>query len=149
MIGLALLILAQAVMHVPVTGSGAAPNRAAEHSIVVATAIDQTNPRAIACGEPACTSWFTARFGEGETIVGRPLPPKFSADLEMGSPYDQPYRLVLVVEHGPDGLRVVDQLGFHYETHDACFGPAIAALFPDAAGERLVRMGRTLCVKER
>ena len=151
MIATGLLAAAQAVLHVPVTESGTKADPAAGHSIVVATTVRQSDPRPIQCSKQPCTSWFKAEFEKAVTIAGPSLPAKFVAEFEMGSPFNQPYEMVWIIEHGGDGtLRVNDTVGFYYATNEACFGPEIAALFPEFESvPRLVRRHKAICVKER
>jgi len=151
MMSLALLFFAQIQVLGPVTEQDRAPDSSRAHSIVVATTVRQTDPRPIHCAEQPCTSWFKAEFENARTIAGSPLPAKFVAELEMGSPFDKPYEMVWIVEHRGDGaLRINDTVGFYTDTGEACFGPEIAALFPGfETVPRLVRRRKALCVKER
>jgi hypothetical protein len=146
---IALLAAAQAVMHVPVTPAPALPPMASGYSIVVARAVRQSDPIPIACGAEHCTSWFLGTFDGTRNVAGKPLPDKFAARLEMGSPFTSRYELAMIVETLADGThRVRATHGFHYLTKLACFDVADTdKLTPPPAGERIVRQGRQLCVK--
>jgi hypothetical protein len=151
MIGVALAVLAQSSVSVPIAAQNPPADPSRPHSIVVATTVRQTDPRPIPCSDPPCTSWFKAEFEHAVTIAGPLLPGRFVADHEMGSPFDKPYELVWIVEHRADGTqRINDAAGFDPRTREACFGPEIASLFPGfEAVARLVRRHKAICVKER
>jgi hypothetical protein len=146
---MAWLAAAQAVMSVPATAAPALPPVTEGYSIVVARAVAQSDPIPIDCGAANCTSWLLGKFDQSHNIAGMPLPSAFEARLEMGSPFISQYVLAMIVEVLPDRThRVRTARGFHYATGLACFDAAdTAALTPPAAGPRLVRQGRQLCVK--
>ena len=143
------LAAAQAVMSVPATPAPALPPVTSGYSIVVARAVAQSDPIPIDCGAANCTSWFLGRFDQSHNIAGAPLPAKFDARLEMGSPFISQYVLAMVVETLPDGSRRVRATrGFHYQTKLACFDVGdTEALTPQPDGPRIVRSGRQICVK--
>ena len=143
-----LLAAAQAVMSVPVTPAPALPPMTTGYSIVVARAVQQSDPIPIKCGSEFCSSWFLGTFDQAENIAGAPLPREFKARLEMGSPFMGKYRLAMIVETLRDGtLRIRAAQGFHYQTKLACFEADTSRLVPPPEGERLVRHGTALCVK--
>jgi hypothetical protein len=143
------LAAAQAVMSIPATSAPAPPPVTSGYSIAVARAVSQSDPIPIACGAANCTSWFLGRFDRTETIAGAPLPAKFEARFEMGSPFISQYVLAMIIEAMPNGNRRVRAAqGFHYRTRLACFDIGdTKALTPQPTGERLIRQGRQLCVK--
>jgi hypothetical protein len=144
-----LLAAAQAVMSVPVTPAPALPPVTSGYSIVVARAVSQSDPIPITCGEENCTSWFLGKFDQVQNVAGVPMPARFQARLEMGSPYMDQYKLAMIVEALPDGShRVRATRGFHYQTKLACFDlNETELLSPQPVGERIVRQGRQLCIK--
>ncbi len=146
---IALLAAAQGVMSVPATPAPALPPVTSGYSIVVARAVAQGDPIPINCGAANCTSWFLGKFDRSHNVAGAPLPPKFEARLEMGSPFISQYVLALIIETLPDGSRRVRAAqGFHYRTKLACFDVAdTEALTPQPDGSRIVRSGRQICVK--
>jgi hypothetical protein len=146
-----LLAAAQAVMSVPATPAPALPPVTIGYSIVVARAVTQTNPIPIQCGAANCTSWFLGRFDQARTLAGPPLPKEFDARLEMGSPYDQHYRLLLLVAREADGtLRVRSTGGFNTRTKEACLDALDTdALTPPPAGAELIKRGRAICTLDR
>lgn len=123
---LGLLLLAQSVaVPADVQHRGQpAPQPGAPLTLVVADAIEQTDPRPL-CGEPRCTSMFLGRFENGRVLSGAELPNSFNARLEMGSPFISRYRLVLIVEQRPGDESVVHAVaGFNTRTGIACFDRA-------------------------
>ena len=146
-----LLAAAQAVMSVPATPAPALPPVTSGYSIVVARAVTQGNPIPIQCGAPNCTRWFLGKFDQARTLAGPPLPAEFDARLEMGSPFDQQYRLLLLVAREADGtLRIRSDGGFNTRTKEACLDPRDTdALTPPPAGPELVRRGRAICTIDR
>ena len=149
MIGL--LAAAQAVMSVPVAPGLTLPPVTSGYSIVVARAASQSDPQPIACGSDFCTSWFLGEFDQAVTLAGEPLPSKFEARLEMGSPYNMQYRLLLLVGRDPEGtLRVRSTAGFNTRTKEACLdGDDTAALTPEPGGPALFKRGRAMCTIDR
>ena len=119
---IAWLAAAQAVMSVPATSAPVLPPVTSGYSIVVARAFSQSDPTPIACGAVNCTSWFLGKFDRAENVAGAPLPAKFLARLEMGSPFISQYTLAMIVETLPDGsYRVRATHGFDDSTGLACF----------------------------
>lgn len=125
------------------------PADASSLSLVVADAVSQGDPRPL-CGDPACTSLFLGRFAQARTLTGVPLATAFDARLEMGSPFDRRYRLLLIVERRASGELVVRAgAGFNARTSEACVSLADAKALdwsPAAAG--VSRRGQSLCFKE-
>ena len=148
---LGLLLLAQSVaVPADVQHRGQpAPGPGAPLSLVVADAIEQTDPRPL-CGEPRCTSMFLGRFENGRVLSGAELPNSFDARLEMGSPFISRYRLVLIVEQRPgDGAVVHAVAGFNTRTGIACFDRVDTDRvdwIPSGAGITVNR--GALCVRE-
>ncbi len=120
---LGLLLLAQSVA-VPAASphrGQPAPSPGAPLTLVVADAVEQTDPRPL-CDEPHCTSMFLGRFENARVLSGADLPGSFNARLEMGSPFISRYRLVLIVEQRPGEESVVHAVaGFNSRTGVACF----------------------------
>lgn len=148
---IALAVLAQAVMQVPVADGPALPPVTTRYSIVVARAVRQSDPKPIDCGAASCTSWYLGNFDQSHHVAGEPLPASFDARIEMGSPFNQQYVLAMLVETLADGTRRIRaKRGFHYQTRLACFdAPDTAQLDPPPVGDRLVRQGKQICVTEK
>jgi hypothetical protein len=146
-----LLAAAQAVMSVPATPAPALPSVTSGYSIVVARSVTQGSPIPIQCGAPNCTSWFLGKFDRSRTLAGLSLPAKFEARLEMGSPFDQQYRMLLLIAREADGtLRIRSDSGFNTRTKEACLDTrATDALTPPPAGPGLFRRGRAICTIDR
>jgi hypothetical protein len=148
---LGLLLLAQSVaVPADVQHRGQpAPLPGAPLTLVVADAIEQTDPHPL-CGEPSCTSMFLGRFENGRVLSGAELPSSFNARLEMGSPFISRYRLVLIVEQRPGEESVVHAVaGFNTRTRVACFEPSDTdglGWVPTGAGISAER--GTICVSE-
>ena len=149
---LALLLLAQSVA-VPAVSEHRgqpAPAPGAPLTLVVADAIEQTDPRPL-CADPTCTSMYLGRFENGRVLAGAALPSAFTARLEMGSPFISRYRLVLLVEQRPDGESVVhDVAGFNTRTGIVCFESLDTSRLgwtPEGAGITTTPRG-TVCVTE-
>ena len=148
---LALLLLAQSVA-VPAVSEHRgqpAPAPGAPLTLVVADAIEQTDPRPL-CADPTCTSMYLGRFENGRVLAGAALPSAFTARLEMGSPFISRYRLALIVEQRPGGESVVHAVaGFNTRTRLACFERADMdrlGWIPTGAGITANR--GTICVGE-
>ena len=146
------LLLSQAVLNVPAySPPGALPPvpDTGRLSLVVATTVSETDPLPL-CDRPNCTSLFLGRYRDARTMAGPAVGPEFNARVEMGSPWNQPYKLVLIVEERPGQERLVRAMaGFNRSTGRACFDRReIAALnwLPDGAG--LSQPNGTLCVTE-
>jgi hypothetical protein len=146
-----LLAAAQAVMSVPATPAHQLPPLATGYSIVVARAVEQTDPIPIRCGSEFCTSWFRGTFDQARTLTGNPIPAEFDARIEMGSPFNMKYRLLLLVARDADGtLRVRSQTGFDGRTNEGCFDARdTVALTPEASGPDLYKRGRAICTIDR
>ena len=146
-----LLAAAQAVMSVPATPAPALPPVTGNYSIVVARAVEQADPIAIDCGLEFCTSWFRGKFDQARTLAGNPLPAEFNARIEMGSPFNMRYHLLLLVAREPDGaLRVRSQTGFDGRTKEGCLDARdTVALTPEPSGPDLFKRGQAICTIER
>lgn len=124
--GLVGLLLTQAILNVPAYSPPdglppvADPGRL---SLVVATTVSETDPQPL-CDRPNCTSLFLGRYKDARTLAGPAVEPEFAARVEMGSPWNQSYRLMLVVEDRPGQEPLVRALtGFSRQTGQACFEP--------------------------
>jgi hypothetical protein len=120
---LPLLLLTQAVVerpaYMPPRAAADAPDPATL-SLVFADTVDQTDPKPL-CERPDCTAMYLARFKAAHTLAGPELPARFSARLEMGSPFISPYRLLLLVERRAGGEAVIRATaGVNYRTGLAC-----------------------------
>jgi hypothetical protein len=144
-------LLAAAQASVPVTSAPQLPPVTENYSIVVARAVEQSDPIAIDCGTEFCTSWFLGKFDQARTLAGVPLPDKFDARIEMGSPYNMQYRQLLLVARDEDGaLRVRSVSGFHTVTNEGCLDARdTAALTPEPSGPDLLKKGRAICTIDR
>ena len=149
MIGL--LAAAQAVMSAPVTSGPELPPVTSDYSIVIARAVEQTDPIPIDCGSEFCTSWFLGSFDQAKTLAGETLPAEFKARIEMGSPFNMQYRQLLLVAREANGtLRVRSVSGFHTLTNEGCLDAgATAALAPEPSGPDLFKRGRVICTIDR
>jgi hypothetical protein len=120
-----LLLLAQATVAMPAYSppTPADPPRydPATLSVVIANTVSQTDPRPL-CARADCTAMFLGTFKDARVLVGPSPGEKFAARMEMGSPFDQHYRIAMVIVHKHDGeIEVLTTRGFHYQTHLACF----------------------------
>lgn len=146
------VLLTQAVLNVPAyspPGAVPPPANPARLSLVVATTVSETDPRPL-CDRPNCTSLFLGRYSDGRTLAGPALDPAFSARVEMGSPWNQPYRLALIIEERPGDERLVRTMaGFNNRTGQACFDrDELAALNWTPQGTGVSETGGRLCVTE-
>lgn len=146
------LLLTQAVLNVPAySPPGALPpaTDAGRLSLVVATTVSETDPQPL-CDRPNCTSLFLGQYRDAHTLAGPALDPVFTARVEMGSPWNQPYKLALIVEDRPGQERLVRALaGFNGRTGQACFDRRETAALnwtPEGAG--LTNTNGTLCVTQ-
>jgi hypothetical protein len=146
------LLLTQAVVNVPAySPPGALPPAAdaARLSLVVATTVSETDPHPL-CDQPNCTSLFLGQYRDARTLAGPAVDPEFSARVEMGSPWNMPYTLALIVEDRPGQERLVRAMtGFNGRTGQACFDRRETAALnwmPEGAG--LTNTNGTLCVTE-
>jgi hypothetical protein len=148
---IALFAAAQAVMSVPAMPAPALPPVTSDYSIVVARAVRQSDPIPIDCGTEFCTSWFLGNFDQARNVAGAPLPSGFNARIEMGSPFNMQYRLLLLVAREADGtLRVRSQTGFDGRTNEGCFDARdTVALKPEPSGPDLFKRGRAICTIDR
>lgn len=149
--GILALLLTQAVLNAP-AHSPANPLPAADAgrlSLVVATTVSETDPHPL-CERPDCTSLFLGQYRDARTLAGPAVDPEFSARVEMGSPWNQPYRLALIVEERPGQARLVRAMtGFNERTGQACFDRTeTAALGWTPEGPGLSHANGTLCVAE-
>lgn len=150
--GVLALLITQAVLNVPAySPPGALPPAvdAGRLSVVVATTVSETDPQPL-CDRPNCTSLFLGRYRDARTLAGPALDPEFSARVEMGSPWNQPYKLVLIIEERPGQERLVRAMtGFNGRTGQACFDRGdLAALNWAPEGAGLSHANGTLCVTE-
>lgn len=150
--GVLALLITQAVLNVPAwSPPGALPPAvdAARLSVVVATTVSETDPQPL-CDRPDCTSLFLGRYRDARTLAGPAMDPGFSARVEMGSPWNQPYKLVLIIEERPGQERLVRAMtGFDGRTGQACFDRRdLAALNWTPEGAGLSHANGTLCVTE-
>mgnify|MGYP001806244337 CR=1 FL=1 len=146
------LLLTQAVLNVPAyspPGVLPPPADAARLSLVVATTVSETDPQPL-CDRPNCTSLFLGQYRDARTLAGPAVDPEFSARVEMGSPWNMPYTLALIVENRPGQERLVRAMtGFNGRTGQACFDRLETAALnwmPEGAG--LSNTNGTLCVTE-
>ena len=118
------LLLTQAVLNVPAYSPPGALTPAADTtrlSVVVATTVSETDPQQL-CDRPDCTSLFLGRYRAARTLSGPAVESEFRARVEMGSPWNTPYRLALIVEERPGQERLVRAMaGFNERTGQACF----------------------------
>ncbi len=146
------LLLTQAVLNVPAYSPPNALAPAADAtrlSVVVATTVSETDPQPL-CDRPNCTSLFLGQYRDARTLAGPAVDPEFSARVEMGSPWNMPYTLALIVEDRPGQERLVRAMtGFNGRTGQACFDRLETAALnwmPEGAG--LTNTNGTLCVTE-
>ena len=138
-------------MSAPVTSGPELPPVTSDYSIVIARAVEQTDPIPIDCGSEFCTSWFLGSFDQAKTLAGETLSAEFKARIEMGSPFNMQYRQLLLVAREANGtLRVRSVSGFHTLTNEGCLDAgATAALAPEPSGPDLFRQGRVICTIDR
>jgi hypothetical protein len=146
------LWLTQAVLNVPAYSPSAALPPAPEAgrlSLVVATTVSETDPHPL-CEQPNCTSLFLGQYRDARTLAGPAVDPEFSARVEMGSPWNMPYTLALIVEDRPGQERLVRAMtGFNGRTGQACFDRGeIAALNWTPEGAGLSYTNGALCITE-
>lgn len=146
------LLLTQAVLNVPAyPPPGALPPAAdpGRLSVVVATTVSETDPHPL-CDRPNCTSLFLGRYRDARTLAGPTVDPEFSARVEMGSPWNRPYRLALIVEDRPGQERLVRAMaGFNRNTAQACFeGRETGTLNWAPEGPGLNHANGLICVTE-
>lgn len=144
------ILLTQAVLNVPAySPPGALPPAAdgSRLSLVVATTVSETDPQPL-CDRPNCTSLFLGRYRDTRTLAGPAVDPEFSARVEMGSPWNQPYRLAIIVEERPGQDPLVRAMaGFNGRTGQACFdGREIEPLNWSPEGPGIVRADGPICV---
>ena len=146
------LLLTQAVLNVPAySPPGALPGAAdpGRLSLVIATTVSETDPQPL-CDLPNCTSLFLGQYRDARTVAGPEVEPGFSARVELGSPWNMPYRLALIVEDRPGQERLVRAMaGFNQRTGQACFERGdTGALGWAPQGPGLTLANGILCVAE-
>ena len=117
-------------------------------SIVVADTISETDPHRV-CEGSRCRSLYLGRYANGVVLAGPPLPPDFTARVEMGTPFNQRYRLALIVEQreGQEPL-VRSMAGFGDRSHEACFDWRDTDFDWAVSGPNLTKRRRVVCVTE-
>jgi hypothetical protein len=153
---IAAALLAQVVVQVPVMKAPrdagnplSVPAEAERLTLVIAETVTQIDPIAL-CPDGNCTSLFQGTFKQAVVVAGLPLAETFTARIEMGSPFDQSYRAVFVVEQrdGKEAL-VRAMRGFHYQTQLACFDAGeLRGIDWKPEGPNISYRGNVLCVKE-
>jgi hypothetical protein len=148
---MATAFVAQAVMSVPAHSPAVALSSPADPerlSLVIADTVSETDPRRL-CDQPNCTSLFLGRYRDALVLAGLPLRADFTARVEMGSPFDRPYRMVMIVEQRPGQQPLVRAMrGFNQRTGEACFDAQdIDRLNWHPQGERIVTRGNVICVQ--
>ena len=145
-------LLAIQMVAVPVTDTGRhlpAVQDASQLSLVVAETVSETDPRP-PCPDRNCSSLFLGKFKNTQDRAGGPVPAEFAGRVEMGSPYNQSYRLAMIVELRPGQEPLIrDQAGFGDRSHEACFereDRKSLGWSPSAARVSLKR--DVICVKE-
>jgi len=118
------LLLAQTLVQMPIVSPVEPvfpPADPAKLSLVIVQTVSETDPIPL-CAQPNCTSMFLGRYKDAVTLAGPALPAEFSARIAMGSPWDRPYRLALIVEQrdGQEPL-VRAETGFNVRTGEGCF----------------------------
>lgn len=131
----------------PAEGPLSVPADPARLSLVEADSVAQTDPQEL-CGDPLCTSLFLTSWKNAATLAGTPFAQQFTARMEMGSPFNMPYRLVLVIEHRPGMEPLVRAVrGFNDRTNQACFQSGqLDGIDWHPEGERISYQGKVLCV---
>jgi hypothetical protein len=146
------LLFAQAVVSVPAISPAElfrAPADPAQLSLVVADTVSETDPQKL-CAQDNCTSLFLGRYKDARTLAGVALPTQFAARVEMGSPWNMPYRLALIVEQRPGMEPLVRAMaGFNLNTSEACFDVRETdALRWSPEAPEIIRHNAVTCVKE-
>lgn len=118
-------------------------------SLVVATTVSETDPHPL-CDRPDCTSLFLGQYRDARTLAGPGVDAEFSARVEMGSPWNTPSRLALIVEDRPGQERLVRAMaGFHQRTGQACFDSQDTRTLSWAPeGSGLTNANGVICVSE-
>lgn len=122
------------------------PGDVSRLSLVIADTVSETDPQPLC--ERGCNSLFLGRYKNATVVAGAPMPPEFTARVEMGSPWNMSYRIALIVEQrdGEEPL-VRAMAGFGDRTHEACFELRdIQPLSWSISGPRIVRHREVLCV---
>lgn len=146
------LLFAQAVVNAPAVSPAdmvRAPADPAQLSLVVADTVSETDPQKL-CAQPNCTSLFLGRYTNARTLAGVTLSTQFAARVEMGSPWNRPYRLALIVEQRPGMEPLVRaKAGFNQTTSEACFDVRETnALGWRPEAPEIIRDNAMTCVKE-
>ncbi|NBW14586.1 MAG: hypothetical protein EBR82_41965 [Caulobacteraceae bacterium] len=149
---LSLLLLAQAIVQAPAVSPASPafpPADTTKLSLVLVQTVSETDPQPL-CPQPNCTSMFLGRYKDAVVLAGPALPAEFTARIEMGSPWNKPYRLALIVEQrdGQEPL-VRAETGFNVRTGEGCFefkqtGP----LNWHPTGEGFYWQRQVLCLKD-
>jgi hypothetical protein len=146
------LLMAQALVQMPLvnpTRPTLPPANPDKLSLVVVQTVSETDPRPV-CAEMNCTSMFLGRYRDVPTLVGPGFGVEFSARIEMGSPWDRPYRLALIVEQRDGQEPLVRAVtGFSDSTGVGCFqledtGP----LNWRPSGSGITLKGEAICVMD-
>lgn len=151
-LSLALLFAAQHVAR-PALSPGDSPLRIApdptQLSLVIADTGTQSDPQPL-CPAEECTALFLGDFSAARTIAGVPMARQFQARLEMGSPFNQSYRLVMVIEHrGTAEPLVRATRGFDARTGLACFADGeMRGIDWHPQADDIRYQGNSLCVAE-
>ena len=144
-----ILLLAAQMVSVPVPRDKLPPVApGARLSLVVADTVSQTDPQPL-CADH-CLSLYRGTFRNTVALAGPPLPERFAGRVLMGSPYNMPYRLALIVEHrdGQEPL-IRDQAAFGDRSHEACFEEENSdTLAWQPQGERIILRRKVICVRE-
>jgi hypothetical protein len=143
-------MLLQAIVNVPAaspTDALSEPADPARLSLVIAETVSETDPQKL-CARPDCTSLYRGHYKDAVVLAGPTLDPQFSARVEMGSPWNRPYRLAMIVEQREGGLLVRALAGFDERTGEACFDARDTEKLnwrPEGAG--IVKRHRMICVR--
>jgi hypothetical protein len=152
MVSVVLSLLAQLVVSVPAAApaeAGAVPADPDRLSLVVADTVSETDPQKL-CERPDCTSLFLGRYKNGVVRAGQSLPAEFAARIEMGSPFNMPYRLALIVEQREGREPLVRAVtGFNQRTGEGCFDPRETEVLKwEPSGPGITRRRNVICVSE-
>lgn len=146
------VLLAQAVVQMPIVSPVEPvfpPADPAKLSLVLVQTVSETDPQPL-CPQPNCSSMFLGRYKDAVTLAGPALPSEFTARIEMGSPWNMPYRLALIVEQrdGQEPL-VRAETGFNVRTGEGCFeGRQTEPLNWRPVGEGFHWQHRALCLTD-
>ncbi len=143
------IMVAQAIVSVPAPAQRVIdpPLDTSRLSLVVADTVSETDPQPL-CAQQ-CNSLFLGRYANAIVLAGAAVASEFSARVEMGSPWNMPYRLALIVEQreGQEPL-VRAMAGFGDRTREACFDLSdTRRLNWPVSGPGIIRYREVLCVK--